>query len=122
MFDYYRVGDDPTTTEMARRGRATRLGGAVRYSFAHTDYESAAQVDFWGEAGAGYERIAWLEGGVLNRPSAEFAFGIDGGRRSDRDHRGHRRQIGYFMAFRTLLAQAPEMTGAVGSCCKTLLT
>src|SRR5436305_5710655 len=51
LADYYRVGDDPDTA-MARRGRATRIGAAARYSFAHTDRESEVNVDFWGELGA----------------------------------------------------------------------
>jgi hypothetical protein len=116
LFDYYRVGDAPGDTDMARRGRALRVGGAARYSFAHTDNDSAAQVDFWGELGGGYEHVAWLAGGVLDRPSAEAAFGIDAGRRGDRDRDGKRKQIGYYMAFRTLIAEAPEMPGAIATC------
>jgi hypothetical protein len=115
LADYYRVGDDPSDT-MARRGRGLRVGAAGRYSFAHTDYESAAQVDFWGELGAGYEHVAWLEGGVLDRPSGELAVGLDFGHRGDRTRDHHRPQIGSFLAFRTHIAEAPEMAGAVTTC------
>jgi hypothetical protein len=115
LADYYRVGDDPSNA-MARRGRATRLGAAARYSFVHTDRDSDVNVDFWGELGGGYEHVAWLAGGVLDRPSGEVAFGLDAGRRSDRDHAGRRNEIGYFMALRSHIAEAPQMPGAVATC------
>ena len=115
LADYYRVGDDPGQV-MARRGRATRLGAAARYSFAHTDQDTAVNADFWGELGGGYEHVAWLTGGVLDRPSAEAAFGIDLGRRSDRDRTGQRSEIGYFMDMRAHIAEAPEVPGAMATC------
>ena len=98
------------------KGRATRLGGALRYSFARNSYESSKLVDFWGELGAGYEHVAWRRGGVLDRPSGELAVGFDIGGRGDRDRGGRRRTIGYFMAFRTLVAQGPEMDGVMATC------
>jgi hypothetical protein len=113
-FDHYRVGDSPDEL-MVRRGRGTRVGGAVRYSFANTyeDRESKGLgVDFWGEVGLGVEHITWRPGGVLDRPSGEVAVGfeLDGyGARKERSNR--RRHIGYFMAFRSLIAQGPPMTG-----------
>jgi hypothetical protein len=113
-FDHYRVGDSPDEA-VVRRGRGTRVGGAVRYSFANTyeDRDSKGLgVDFWGEVGMGLEHISWREGGVLDRPSGEIAVGfeLDGyGRRNDRNNR--RRHIGYFMAFRSLIGQGPQMTG-----------
>ena len=109
-FDYYRVGDSADEAPM-RRGRATRVGGAVRYSFANTgpDDSKGVDLDFWGEVGAGYEHVAWRQGGVLDRPSASLAVGfeVDGHGASDRNRRA--RHIGYFMDFRTLLAHAPDM-------------
>jgi len=115
LADYYRVGDDPGQA-MARRGRATRIGAAARYSFAHTDAENPVNADFWGELGAGYEHVAWLAGGVLDRPSAEAAFGIDLGRRSDADRAGRRSEIGYFMAMRAHVGEAPQVPGAMATC------
>jgi len=110
-FDYYRVGDGDDEA-MSRRGRASRIGGALRYSFASTDVTDSAggaAGDFWGELGLGLEHVAWKHGGVLDRPSAEVALGFDidgyGRRRAD----GRRHHGGMFMAFRTLLAQGPEM-------------
>lgn len=115
LFDYYRVGDNGGET-MDRKGRATRLGGALRYSFANTGFESRLNVDFWGEVGAGYEHVAWRHGGILDRPSGELAFGLDLGRRGAPNARGDRKRIGYFMAFRSLVAQGPELAGAMSTC------
>jgi hypothetical protein len=115
LFDYYKVGDGADEA-MSRHGRATRLGGALRYSFANTGHDSGAAVDFWGELGAGYEHVAWRHGGILERPSGEIAVGLDLGRRGEANARGERKEIGYFMAFRTLIAQGPEMEGAAAAC------
>ncbi|HUS31326.1 MAG TPA: hypothetical protein VMZ53_22600 [Kofleriaceae bacterium] len=115
MFDYYKVGDG-SDEALSRHGRATRVGGAVRYSFANTGYDSSAAVDFWGELGAGYEHVAWRHGGILERPSGELAVGLDLGRRGERNARGERKEIGYFMAFRSLVAHGPEMEGATAMC------
>jgi hypothetical protein len=114
VFDHYRVGDSESEA-LVRRGRGTRVGGAVRYSFANSlpDYDkesSGLGMDFWGEAGMGLEHIAWRQGGVLDRPSGELAVGFDldvyGKRKSNANRRRH---LGYFMAFRTLVARGPEM-------------
>jgi hypothetical protein len=115
LFDYYKVGDGADET-LSRKGRATRLGGALRYSFANTGRDAGAAVDFWGELGAGYEHVAWRHGGILDRPSGELAVGVDIGRRSERNARGEQREIGYFMAFRSLVAQGPEMDGVMATC------
>jgi len=124
LFDHYRVGDGPDEA-LDRRGRGTRIGGAVRYSFANNGEDKHGKgigADFWGELGFGYEHVAWRQGGVLDRPSGEVAVGfeLDGyGERDDRTRR--RRHVGYFMAFRSLIAEGPEMdTPAVcgGPCTK----
>ena len=115
LVDYYRVGDS-AGEQLDRKGRGTRLGGALRYSFANTGFDSKLGVDFWGEVGAGYEHVAWRHGGVLDRPSGELAFGLDIGRRGDANARGDRKKIGYFMAFRSFVAQGPEMAGAMSTC------
>ena len=123
-FDHYRVGDS-SSEAVVRRGRGTRVGGAVRYSFASTSDDrdrKGVGLDFWGEAGLGLEHVTWREGGVYDRPSGELAIGfeIDGyGRRDDRTRR--RRHVGYFMAFRSFVGQGPEMSGPAvcgGPCTK----
>jgi hypothetical protein len=110
--DHYRTGDGESELNV-RRGRGTRIGGVARYSFANTyeDRDSKGLgLDFWGEAGLGLEHVAWRQGGVLDRPSGELAVGfeLDGyGRRNERSNR--RRHVGYFMAFRSFIAEGPEM-------------
>jgi hypothetical protein len=113
--DHFRVGDGSMET-LSRRGRATRLAGLARYSFANT-YEHDRRdggfgVDFWGELGGGIEHIAWKPGGVLDRPSAELAVGFEVdayGRRKTAAPR--QRHLGYFLAFRTFVARGPEIPG-----------
>jgi hypothetical protein len=112
-FDHYRVGDG-SSEEMDRRGRGTRVGGALRYSFASSAdprERGGVGVDFWGEAGVGLEHVAWRQGGVLDRPSAEVALGFELDGYGRRDAQGRRRHAGYFMAFRTFLGRGPEMDG-----------
>ena len=124
LFDHYQVGDGGDEA-LSRRGRGSRVGGAVRYSLANTGDRKSDKgigVDFWGELGFGVEHVTWREGGVLDRPSGEIAVGfeLDGfGERNDRTQR--RRHVGYFMAFRTLVAQGPDMDGPAicgGPCTK----
>ena len=91
LFDYYRVGDS-SDEAVVRRGRGTRVGGAVRYSFANTGdarHDGGVGVDFWG---------------------GEVAIGFELDGQGERTRHG-RRHIGYFMDFRSLIAQGPEMPG-----------
>lgn len=125
VFDHYRVGDSEDEAD-TRRGRGTRIGGALRYSFANSgpDRDRARGglgVDFWGELGIGLEHVTWRQGGVLDRPSGEIAVGFELDAYGRRDDRHRRRHLGYFMAFRTLIAQGPEMDGPAicgGPCTK----
>jgi hypothetical protein len=124
LFDHYRVGDG-SDEAAGRRGRGTRLGGALRYSFANTGEiarsGAGVGVDFWGEVGVGMEHVAWRQGGVLDRPSGELAVGFEVDAQGERRANSRRRHIGYFMAFRTLLGQGPEMDGpavCAGPCTK----
>ena len=115
LLDYYKVGDS-SDEMMPRRGRATRVGGALRYSFANTGHdEKGVGFDFWGEAGLGLEHVAWLQGGVLDRASGEAAVGFEITGFGDRDRDGHRRAVGYFMDFRTLVGEGPA-TNAPATC------
>ncbi len=124
LFAHYRVGDGSDET-MNRRGRGTRLGGALRYSFANTGepdrHRGGLGVDFWGEVGVGVEHVSWRQGGVLDRPSGEVAIGFELDGQGERTSRGRRRHVGYYMAFRSLIGQGPEMDGpavCAGPCTK----
>jgi hypothetical protein len=114
-FDHYRTGDS-SDEALDRRGRGSRLGGAVRYSFANNnpDHEKRGGglgLDFWGEAGMGLEHVSWRAGGVMDRPSGELAVGFDLDVYGKQKANNRRRHLGYFMAFRTLIARGPEMDG-----------
>jgi hypothetical protein len=113
LADVYSVGDNADEA-MHRHGRAERFGAAARYSFRNRGPDATFIADFWGEAGGGFEHIAWLHGGVLDRPSAELAFGVDLGHRGDRAHDHH--TVGYFMDFRTLVGEAPAVPGEMATC------
>jgi hypothetical protein len=115
LFDHFRVGDGGDEV-MSRKGRSARLGGALRYAFARNELDAKSRVDFWGELGAGYEHVAWRHGGILDRPSGELAVGLDLGGQGDRDRDGRHRKFGTFLAFRTLVAHGPKMTGVTATC------
>lgn len=108
LFDYYRVGDSSDAMPV-RRGRAVRLGGALRYSFANNGRDDKVGVDFWGEAGGGLEHVFWRTGGVLDRPSGELAFGLDVLVRGARDDGGRRRHVGYFIDIRSFVGEGPTV-------------
>lgn len=108
--DYYRIGDGGGESQ-SRSGRATRFGGALRYSLIHSAIDDAPVVDLWAEVGLGYEHSAWQQGGVMDRPSGEIAIGYDLDASGKQRSPGRRRHVGYFMAFRTFLAEGPEMPG-----------
>ncbi|MBA3540806.1 MAG: hypothetical protein H0T79_14435 [Deltaproteobacteria bacterium] len=112
VFAYYKVGDGGDEL-MSRKKRATRIGGVARYSFLNSGNHDEKDVgaDFWGEVGVGLEHVAWRPGGVLDRPSGEIAMGFELDSKGDRDERDRRRHVGYFMAFRSLVAQGPELEG-----------
>jgi len=111
-FDYYSVGDNADEL-MQRHGRTTRLGAAVRHSFRATGPDRSLAANLWGELGGGYERLAWLHGGLLERADAELAFGVDLGFRNTFEY--HHNMTGYFMDFRALLAEAPPSV-AMATC------
>jgi len=112
-----------------RDGHAAGAAGwfacAVRYSFANTGepdrHRGGLGVDFWGELGFGVEHVNWRQGGVLDRPSGEVAIGFELDGQGERTSRGRRRHVGYYMAFRSLIGQGPEMDGpavCAGPCTK----
>jgi hypothetical protein len=97
---------------MQRHGRATRVGAALRHSFRSTDRDRAFAADLWGELGGGYEQIGWTAGGVLARPDAELAFGLDLGFRNTKTQN----LTGYFMDVRAFVGEAPSVAGAMTTC------
>ena len=80
----------------ARRGSAPRC--ATRSEHRHR--RARVFADFWGELGVGFEHVAWLHGGVLDRPERGARVRLRS-RRPRHARRAQRRTIGYFMDFRT---------------------
>jgi hypothetical protein len=118
--DHYRVGDGRSESidgMSPRRGRATRVGGALRYALVssynalkHSERKrGSVAVELWAEGGLGLEHVGWKAGGVLDRPSGELAIGFDVDGFGAPNERQRRRHIGYSMAFRTLIAQGPSI-------------
>ncbi|HTM22279.1 MAG TPA: hypothetical protein VL172_17285 [Kofleriaceae bacterium] len=102
-YDYLTVGDDSVAT-------MSRFGALARYSLLRSSAvpgeRSPVSGDFWVEAGAGMERIAWDVGGRLSRPDLALGFGWQVnaviGKNQPRP-----RYYGPYVAFRALLARAP---------------
>ncbi len=101
-----------------RRGRGEHASLLGRYTFASSASDDSFIGALWGEAGAGYEHVAWSTGGVLDRPDAELAVGVDLGVRRDRDGAPgtRRRRVGYFMDVRSFVGEAPLDPSAPAQC------
>jgi hypothetical protein len=110
--DYYSVGDSPG--EMDRRtGRTTRLGVTARYSLLRTPHSSGSLGgDWWIEAGGGYEYVNWDAGGVLRRPDVALGVGLELDARP-RWSPTSTHHAGWYVAFRSVLARAPESDAPV---------
>lgn len=104
-YGYLGVGDasgDP----MTRHGRMSRAGAVLRWMIADVaPRTSPVGAQFWIEGGAGYERTAWLEGGVLHRPDVAAGFGFELDGRGWREPRP--RHFGVYLGFRAIAARAP---------------
>lgn len=117
QFDYLGVGESSYEIESPRRGSLTRGGLAARYLLLEIgERESPLGVNFWVEAGGGYQRVAWDGGGILSRNDIQLGFGLqlDGklGRMSPDP-----RYFGPYFAFRANIARAPEAeTGQMPTC------
>lgn len=122
-YDYLTVGKGSSL----HRGTMSRAGLVARYSLLRTDSSidrphrrKPVSGDYWFEAGAGVQRVAWDEGGTLTRPDVVLGFGwqfnvvID--RKSDSP-----RYYGPYVAFRANISRAPggemdETTTCGGPC------
>ena len=104
------------------RGSMNRLGVVARYSLLRTSGKpkrrgrSPISGDYWFEAGAGMQRLAWDAGGTLTRPDLILGFGwqLNGviGRKSKKP-----RYYGPYVAFRANLSRAPESSVDVPAMC-----
>jgi hypothetical protein len=115
MAEYQRIsaGDDEDYWNPdfnPRVGSTSRVGGVLRYSMLTIGAEAPIGVDFWAEAGGGYERTSWEGGGVLSRPDVVLGFGLEldakPGYKSAKP-----RHTGVYLAMRAHLARGPRPRG-----------
>jgi hypothetical protein len=108
-YDYLHVGDaESDATD--RDGRMSRGSANLRWTMADVARRGApVGLEFWLEGGAGVERVSWDHGGLLYRPDLALGFGLDLDGRGWREP--HPRHFGAFLAFRALVARAPETDG-----------
>jgi hypothetical protein len=108
-YGYLHVGDAASDLQ-SRDGNMTRGGATVRVQVADVAKPDAPiGLEFWAEAGVGVEHLAWQKGGVLDRPDLALGFGFEiDGRGWRKGPAGKQRHFGAYVAFRALLARAPD--------------
>lgn len=105
-YDLLAVGE-PTTMEKPIRGHMHRGGLSARYSFFRVGGDRVPiQGDFWAEGGLGLHRVAWDDGGVLDRTDISFGVGGQANFIVGRDEPTPR-VIGFYYAFRGMVMKAP---------------
>ena len=102
----YLTENDPDDAMTSRHGDLSRAGLVARMSLFRTGNDGPVAADYWVEAGAGYERISWAPGGVLDRPDLVLGFGaeLDG----QVHHDTGTRHIGSWVGLRAIVARAPD--------------
>ena len=115
LADVYSVGDN-SSEPMHRHGRADAIRRRSALLVRATPVRDATLIaDFWGEAGGGFEHIAWLHGGVLDRPRCRARV-----RRRPRPPRRSRARPRTRSAtswtFRTFVGEAPAVPGEMATC------
>jgi hypothetical protein len=102
----YLTENDADDAMTSRHGDMSRAGLVARWSLLRNGGDGPVAADYWVEAGAGYERIAWAPGGVLDRPDLVLGFG------AELDGQIHRetgtRHIGSWVGLRAIVARAPD--------------
>lgn len=113
-YDVLSIGQSANTIEDPIRGNLHRLGANLRYSLAAL----AGRVvpirgDVWVEGGVGNQLVQWHGGGELSRRDVAFGFG---GQMTARLGRDKPNFIGFYYAFRGLVARDPLDKPAEPTC------
>jgi hypothetical protein len=104
----YLTENDADDAMTSRHGDMSRAGLVARMSLFRTgNDDSPVAADYFVEAGAGYERISWAPGGVLDRPDLVLGFGAELDGQVHRDS-GATRHIGSWVGLRAIVARAPD--------------
>lgn len=110
-YDFLSIGQSAYDHEYPIRGHLHRLGANVRYSLASFGgREVPIRGDIWIEGGIGNQLVQWHGGGELSR--RDLAFGI-GGQMTARLGREKPKYVGFYYAFRGLVARHGDRTVAV---------
>jgi hypothetical protein len=104
-YDFVSIGQSSYEHDDAVRGQLHRLGANVRYSVgAFGGARIPIRGDIWIEGGVGSQLIRWNGGGELERRDLAFGFG---GQMTVRIGRDKPRYLGFYYAFRGLVARDP---------------
>lgn len=104
-YDFLSIGQSSYDYDNPIRGQLHRLGANVRYSLASFGgREVPIRGDIWLEGGVGSQLVQWHGGGELGR--RDLAFGV-GGQMTARIGRENPKYVGFYYAFRGLVARDP---------------
>jgi hypothetical protein len=105
-YNFMGIGESSPEKADPIRGHLHRFGVAARYSFAEFGGGRYTPIrgGFWLEAGLGHQKVAWNEGGILDRQDLSLGFGAEIDIRQ-----GHEkpRFWSIYYAFRTTIAKTP---------------
>jgi hypothetical protein len=104
-YAFLSIGQSTYEHEDPIRGNLHRLGASLRYSLAaFGGRDVPIRGDIWVEGGVGNQLVQWHGGGELSR--RDLAFGI-GGQMTARLGREKPSYVGFYYAFRGLVARDP---------------
>jgi hypothetical protein len=104
-YDFVSIGQSSYDYDNPIRGNLHRLGANARYSIAAFGGRSVPiRGDIWIEGGVGNQLVQWHGGGELSR--RDLSFGV-GGQMTARVGGEKPKYIGFYYAFRGLVARDP---------------
>lgn len=104
-YDFVSIGQSSYDHPDPVRGQLHRLGVNVRYSLGAFGGRSIPlRGDIWIEGGLGDQLVRWNGGGELERRDLAFGFG---GQMTVQIGKEHPRYLGFYYAFRGLVARDP---------------
>ncbi|MEZ4399629.1 MAG: hypothetical protein R3B06_06405 [Kofleriaceae bacterium] len=118
-YDFLSVGESSYDNPAPVRGVLHRLGANARYSLASFGGRNVPlRGDIWIEGGVGNQLVQWHGGGELSR--RDLAFGVGGQMTARIGGDRHPNYLGFYYAFRGLVARDPfpskDMPTCAGPC------
>ncbi len=119
-YSFVSIGESSYDNPDPVRGQLHRLGANLRYSLGSVGGGRVPiRGDFWLEGGLGSQLVRWNGGGELERRDLAFGFG---GQMTARIGRKKAQYVGFYYAFRGLVARdpiapkSPAMPTCAGPC------